>query len=205
MTTGDPVIDYWDRRYRTGGNSGSGSRGELAAHKAAVVNDLISRYDIKTVSELGCGDGSQAGLLSPGVEYRGYDVSKEAIRLCHRKFAGSPRKIFTVYNSTFGRLRPMAELTLSLDVIYHILDDSDFHGYMMDLFTAATKLVAIYSSNTEDQPIGHAASHVRHRVFTDWIDANASDWLLWERTPQPWPELSSASFFVYSRRASKQL
>ena len=39
------------------------------------------------------------------------------------------------------------ELSLSLDVIYHILDDNEYKKYMEDLFKFSNKYVIIYSNN----------------------------------------------------------
>ena len=36
--------NFWDTRYKSGGNSGNGSYGESAEHKAAVINDYIKKF-----------------------------------------------------------------------------------------------------------------------------------------------------------------
>jgi hypothetical protein len=54
--------DYWEKRYRKGGSSGSGSYRKLAEFKAGVVNDFVSRNRIQTVIEHGSGDGAQLWL-----------------------------------------------------------------------------------------------------------------------------------------------
>lgn len=44
-----------------------------------------------------------------------------------------------------------ADLTLSLDVIYHLIEDNVFFTYMDRLFDSSTKFVIIYSLNTDRQ------------------------------------------------------
>lgn len=41
------------------------------------------------------------------------------------------------------------DLALSLDVIYHLIEDEIFEKYMKDVFRASTKYVIIYSTDFE--------------------------------------------------------
>ena len=52
-------MDYWNERYSSGGNSGTGSYGELAFYKADFINKFIDANQILSVVEFGCGDGNQ--------------------------------------------------------------------------------------------------------------------------------------------------
>ena len=99
----------------------------------------------------------------------------------------------------------VAELALSLDVIYHLVEDPIFHAHMEQLFAAAQKFVVIYASNFERRD----AAHVRHRKFTDWVETNRADFTLIQtiKNPYPWDptnsdETSFADFFIYERRPS---
>lgn len=44
----------------------------------------------------------------------------------------------------------MADLSLSLDVIYHLVEDEVFETYINTLFKSARRYVIIYSSNSDD-------------------------------------------------------
>ena len=66
---------YWEQHYRSGGDSGPGSRGVLAQYKAEFVNAFVERHDIESVAELGCGDGSQLALARYPA-YVGLDVRR---------------------------------------------------------------------------------------------------------------------------------
>ena len=85
--------EYWNDRYLNGGTSGQGSYGRLAEYKASFLNSLVSRYDIETVIELGCGDGSQLQLFE-FKSYLGFDVSQRAVEVCSAKFADDKSKRF---------------------------------------------------------------------------------------------------------------
>jgi cyclopropane fatty-acyl-phospholipid synthase-like methyltransferase len=196
---------YWEGRYAAGGNSGAGSFGELARFKAEVLNDLIETHHIRSVVEFGCGDGSQLSLAKYP-EYVGLDVAPSAIQLCKSRFADDATKSFFLYDPAYfvdGRGTFRRELAISLDVIYHLVEDPVFETYMQNLFGAATKLVVIYSSDTEENR--HYGAHVRNRRFTDWVREHAAGWELALRIPNRFPfkgDVASGSisdFFVYRR------
>lgn len=191
--------DYWRRRYERGGRSGAGSRGRLASFKAEILNAFVAREHISSVIELGCGDGSQL-LLARYPRYIGLDVSDAALARCRRLFADDPTKTFLPMPSIEG---VTAELGLSLDVVYHLVEDRTFEAYMHALLGAATRYVIIYSSNTADNR-GFEGTHIRHRVFTRWIDARCPDWTLVSHIPNRYPPRllragSFADFFIYAR------
>ena len=59
-----------------------------------------------------------------------------------------------------------AELALSIDVVFHLIEDVVFEDYMRRLFGAATRYVIVYSSDHDEPWHG---SHVRHRSFSQWV------------------------------------
>nr|WP_294517243.1 class I SAM-dependent methyltransferase [uncultured Rhodopila sp.] len=192
---------YWDMRYRRGGHSGAGSSGHLAQFKADIVNRIVCRHGIASVIEYGCGDGRQLQLAEYPGSYVGLDVSPEAIRLCSERFAGDPGKHFLAATEDPGT----ADMTLSLDVIFHLVEDETFHRYMHQLFGHALRFVLIYSSDYDFTP---PDVHVRHRKFSAWIAENAPDWQRVLHIPNPYPfdprapdDTSFADFHVYARVA----
>jgi SAM-dependent methyltransferase len=190
--------DYWELRYRAGGTSGMGSAGRLARFKAGVINRFIAANGIRDVIDLGCGDASQLALLELPADYVGVDVSPTALARCATRF---PDRRFVTPDAL--RTVSPAELTLSLDVIYHLVEDHVFTATMRTLFAWATRFVVIYASNMDaDWP----AAHVRHRRFTDHIAATEPEWRLLAHLPNPYPydpacpdDTSFADFFIYSR------
>lgn len=193
--------EYWDRRYARDGNSGSGSYGRLALFKAEILNGFVAENGIGSVIEFGCGDGAQL-QLGHYARYIGLDVSATAIARCRAMYATDQSKSFKLVDEYDGE---RAELSLSLDVIYHLVEDAVYSAYMRRLFDAAQRYVAIYSSNTDDND-GYEDTHVRHRQFTRWIEQQAPTWQLVKYIPNRYPytgdyhETSFADFFIYGRR-----
>ena len=194
-----PSAELWDAVYAGGGTSGTGSYGRLAEFKAEVVNRLLVEHSIKSVIELGCGDGNQASLIDyPG--YLGLDISPTAIGLCREQFGENPTRAFRTYR-TGDDIADRAELSISLDVIYHLLEDDVYERYMSDLFAVATRLVVVYSSDTDEET---EWPEVRHHRFTDWVGKHATDWTLQDRIPNRYPyvpgdtDSSWADFYVFA-------
>jgi len=201
----DTSGDYWQQRYVRGETSGSGSYGRLAAFKASALNGFVTERSVRTVIELGCGDGAQLAIANY-TSYVGVDISPAAVAVCRKRFAGDASKTFITLEE-FRRARPTAELALSLDVIYHLVEDAIFDGHMRDLFGAATRFVAIYSSNSER--IVDPAPHVRHREFTRWIAQHVPDWRLIATRKNPYPyrwwnrkHSSHCDLFLFERQAT---
>lgn len=191
---------FWESKYRKGETSGPGSYGRLAHFKADFLNDFVDQHTVKSVIDFGSGDGGQLALASYP-SYIGVDVSETAVRSCRVKFAERPEYRF--YTTADFDVTRTAELALSLDVIYHLVEDDVFDKYMHRLFDAATRFVIIYSSNSDEKV---SARHVRRRVFTDWIAKNRVDFreLMIVLNKYPFDaadpdNTSRADFYVYER------
>ncbi|MCE5208533.1 MAG: class I SAM-dependent methyltransferase [Chloroflexi bacterium] len=193
--------NYWEKRYASGGNSGDGSYDKLAAFKAEIINAFVIDNKIFSVIELGCGDGNQLQLANYQ-KYIGLDVSETAISICRRKFAHDPTKSFNLMQKYAGDI---AELSLSLDVIFHLVEDEVFNQYMRTLFSAANRYVIIYSSNTDNGRKYHNSNHIKHRKFTNWVEENAHNWILKDYIPNRYPYTgdsktgSFSDFYFYER------
>src|SRR5262249_17014059 len=140
---------YWERRYDQGGSSGAGSYGRLALYKAEYLNDFVAKMHIQSVIEYGCGDGHQLSLMQYP-SYIGLDVSASSIFRCVEVFSPDMTKSFLLYNSKafMDNLNICnADMSLSLDVIYHLVEDETYDLYMRHLFSSSRRFVVIYSSN----------------------------------------------------------
>jgi SAM-dependent methyltransferase len=202
MRPPEPVensASFWESLYREGGTSGTGSVGPLAAFKAEVVTRVLAEHGITSVAELGCGDGQQLALIDYP-SYVGLDVAPAAVERCRERFAGDSSKRFEVYDR--GANLPAADLAISLEVIFHLLEDDVYDRYMSDLFASAGRFVLIYSSDT-DEP--SPWDEVRHHRFSTWVERRQPHWRLQERIAQRYPyvegdpETSWSDFFLYQR------
>jgi hypothetical protein len=191
---------YWEDRYRLGGDSGAGSYNRLADFKSMVLNEFVAANNIQSVMEFGSGDGAQL-YLAKYPKYTGVDVSTTVVNATRLRFAGDPSIRFLHTSEVTDEDK--AELALSLDVIYHLVEDEVYETYMHQLFNAATKFVIIYASNvdrTTDSP------HVRHRQFTRWVEANQGNFILLQKMPNAYPysekdpdNTSCADFYIFER------
>ena len=195
---------YWERHYVAGGDSGPGSRGELAQYKAGFVNDFVRAHDVRSVLDLGCGDGGQLALADYPT-YIGMDVSVTALRACVARFRGDEAKTFLPYaagavSDPGGLLR--ADLALSMDVLFHLVEDEIFAAYLHDLFGFADRFVIVYASDGDRQS---TIGSVTDRGFTAWVRDNLPGWELSHREPNPhaWDgdvrRTTRSEFFVYRR------
>jgi cyclopropane fatty-acyl-phospholipid synthase-like methyltransferase len=188
---------YWEDRYKNGGHSGDGSFARLAYFKANVLNKFVKANRINTVVDFGCGDGSQLVLYDFPM-YTGLDVSSNIIDRNTSKF--NPQKyVFLPYPSDVHGF----DLSLSIDVIYHLLEDDVYNDYMNALFNASNRFVIIYSTN--DPFIDNQAKHIKHRRFTDWIKIHKPIWELIKVKKNDYPYKgdtvtgSHCDFYIYKK------
>lgn len=185
------MSNYWNDRYVAGGNSGAGSYGKYAEHKADVINYYIEKLEIKTISDFGCGDGNQISLLSGFEKYAGCDVSSHIVDTCKKRFENDEKFSFHYYIEQM----PNADLCMSLDVIYHIIDYDAYKVYLTTLFEKSDNYVLIFSSNHERNVIG--VTHIHHRIFTDFVDEHITNFKLVEKIKNNLD--TSADFYLYEK------
>lgn len=189
---------YWQERYRLGGDSGAGSMGVAAAYKATVLNEFVAAHHVESVIEFGCGDGRQLALAQYP-EYLGIDISADAVRLCADRFQTDRSKAFKLLDDYQGE---RADLTLSLDVIYHLVEDAVYDDYLQRLFAAGNRFVIIYSTDRSEDAAG--MRHVRDRPVTADVAARFPDFVRMEEDAQLPPPVehcrgASTRFFFYRR------
>ena len=200
---------YWEERYKSGGNSGEGSYDKYAIFKAEVINKFLVENNIKRVIEFGCGDGNQLSLINYS-EYIGLDVSETIIKNCIERFKNDTNKSFFLYKSSvfsdkIGIFK--CEVSLSLDVLYHLIEDDVYFQYLQHLFSTANKFVVIYSSNVYVPQ----RSHEYHREFLKDVEALFQNtWELIEKIENKYPaknidDLSGslANFYFFKKKLNK--
>jgi len=162
-------VEYWKKRYATGGNSGSGSYGGLAEFKANSLNSFIAEHDLLSIVEYGSGDGNQLGMIN--IEnYLGLDVSPDAISRTKEMYQSDPSKNFEVYEPDNFQVTDSvkADLAISMDVILHLTEDERFEKYIGNLFESGRRFVGIFNTATEEQ-LPNMAKHNRFRDHRLWI------------------------------------
>ncbi|MEK4513802.1 class I SAM-dependent methyltransferase [Paenibacillus sp. FSL H8-0122] len=193
---------YWEQAYQSGETSGRGSYGVLAEFKAEVVNGLIQRENIARVIEFGCGDGNQLQYMNYN-EYLGVDVSVTSVRLCTSRFADDSSKSFMLYTPGLWINRGFlqADLTVCLDVLYHITDETDFRNTLRDILYSSTEWVALYTRLEETENSG--VSTIQDRNLFHYL-LEYPDFNVHEIIPQRYPDQSSADFVILRRTPSSR-
>lgn len=184
--------EYWQNRYEQNGHSGLGSRGLLAQFKADTINAFIKENKIKSLIEYGVGDGHNLSLIKCK-KITGLDVSDNALNRC---------KELMPKNKFYNISEPIvlsADLCVSLDVIYHLVEDDIYNEYMFKLSQMSLKYIIIYSSNFDSNEY---ATHVKPRKFTDHPALN--DFELIKTIPNKYPSNdhktgSFSDFYLYKR------
>lgn len=194
---------YWEQRYASGDTSGAGSYDKLAEFKAKVINEFLKEHsEVQLCYEWGCGDGNQLSYIAYP-SYAGADVSATAIEHCRKKYsADSTKKFYTVEELEKESRKNPCDLSISLDVLFHLVEDDVYDAYLQRLFAAAKKYVIIYSSNQEKQQY----IHVKHRMFTKDVEEKFPDFKLIKKIDNEYPfswenpdTTSLCDFYFYER------
>ena len=93
---------------------------------------------------------------------------------------------------------------MSLDVLYHLIEDDIYENYLKELFNSSKKWVVIYSCNFDKEH----TQHVKCRKFTTFVEKNFNH--EWEqvktiRNEYPYDEgdpdnISWSDFYFYKRK-----
>ena len=196
-------IQFWDEHYKNNGNSGTGSYNRLAEFKADIINNFINNNTINSAIEFGCGDGHQLSLINYN-NYTCVDVSEFIIQKNKEFFkSDSSKEFYCILTERDKYINKQFELSLSLDVIFHLIEDINFENYMEDLFRVSSKYVIIYSSNHEEYTIW---PEYRHRKFMKYIQEHIHGWELYQFIPNKYPYVigeeentSTADFYIFKK------
>ncbi len=147
------TLTYWNGRYARGVNSGYGSYGEQLDKKLKWLSGL----PISSITDIGCGDfntGSSLLKLYPKASYIGYDISPVIIE---------KNKALYPYEFTTEFPKLGNDLTLCIDVLYHVLDDAEYSALILNLRQSLRfgKYLALTAYEEEQR----AATHLKIRKF----------------------------------------
>lgn len=187
---------YWEKRYRDGRSSGSGSEGTEGQYKADYISTFRLAHQVTSVIDWGVGDGQVLRLINMGntAKYVGVDVSQHAIDTLKHNFADKATQYdFRLPEDVFIK----RDLSMSMDVLFHLPDDDSYYAYLDNLFGYAKRFVIIYSTN---YAAPQTAQHVLRRNFTPDIAVRFPAWeLTATEVPFRSPAPDAAGFFVYER------
>jgi len=165
---------YWETRYSHGGNSGSGSYGNGLHNKLQLLNSLISKYDIKTIADIGCGDCTILNGLSPIEKYIGYDISPTIINRHTANNTDSHRQ-FKLIEGTKSIESDSIDLTLSLEVIFHQVIDTEYIEYMDMLLKTNATFILLLTMNERVLTTEHIKSqHIKYRDVRSFMTSKGN-------------------------------
>jgi hypothetical protein len=140
-----------------------------------LINKAVRERGIHSIIELGCGDGNQLSYVEVD-QYIGLDISKVAIQRCLARYASNPKRSFIWYDPHYFH-DPLhvvsADCAMSLDVIFHLVEDDVFAGYVQNLFNCGRRFVIIYGLDEEEPKRVHVS--VRLRKYSDYIAKSIPD------------------------------
>jgi len=166
--------DYWERRYRAGGHS------VLVLRHLAAFRPESSTASWRTTRSRTCWTGlrrRQCCRCCRRRIYRGGRFAGGAGGLRH----ASRKHRFVAFDALDTSLR--ADLVLSIDVIFHLVEDSVFASYMHALFAHARGMCGVFQHLDSDW----SSPHVRHRRFTDYVADCRPEWRLLAHLPNCYP------------------
>jgi SAM-dependent methyltransferase len=130
---------FWDERYRTKIElgSGAGSRGEFLAYKRARLQDVIARFPFRSILDVGCGDIEATRTLQFDGAFTGIDVSPYVIER-NREIRPDWWKFFLGEFTELARSGDLhADLVLCLDVLIHQHDREHYREFVRALLKAS--------------------------------------------------------------------
>ena len=176
--------EYWNERYNNFQEkefkhaSGNGKLPFRRNFKAKELNTLIQKYNIKSVMDFGCGDGEILSKLEV-TAYYGIEINENLVETLRMRF---PQKEKYYFSTNHANDWPTSiDAAVSVDVIFHLLEDNLFEKYMEDLFKPAPKYVIIKSSNRDELGVGRNA-HIKHRKFVAYISTKFPEYELIHQT-----------------------
>jgi len=131
--------EYWEKRYRAGGDSGAGSVGEIREWKWRIIERYAGKVD--DVIDVGCGDLSfWKNRDCP--RYLGLDTSHTIVE---RDRHERPKWEFRVHRAEVALESAPARIVLCLDVLFHIMNDQQFDQILENLCRFSKEWIFIYT------------------------------------------------------------
>ena len=166
-------IEYWCARYEQGGMAGAASYGDSAKKRGACVTNVLQRYSVQSLIDLGCGDADQVSHIHVPC-YFGVDVSPAAIRRCIRSCKDDASRKFVVDHAVPPEI--FADAILLMDVLHCLTDDELFRTVLKSAFCHPSASMVIIVGHDKDLP--QQVRHIRHRTFGSVIRDAFPEWQL---------------------------
>lgn len=184
-------IEIWKNRPD---NSGSGSRGSLAAFKASFINDFVKEKNISSIIDFGCGDLYNASLFNVK-EYLGIDIVDHQIP--EKVLAQSFKTLTTRFDQV--ELDKGSDLVICLDVLYHILKDEleYLKSTLEKIVELSSDYIVIYAQDSRDTKFSNLYSgHLYNSPWRQILEEKNVKLIYEQEKCKPG---TTAKFFVYQK------
>lgn len=194
---GVPSGEFWEARYKSGGNSGDGSYGVNGRFKIDVLNNYFHRVEPLGVLDFGVGDFTYSSVIAgKRFPFFGIDVSAMKVAQLKGQFGQYANIHFATSLDAFKD--QLFDYVISLDVIFHLLEDLTYNGYINQITQTSVENIVVYSSNFKDDKW---ELHVRHRRFVP--DILSRGYKLIEYIPNP-THTTYSDFYFFKRYSTSQ-
>jgi SAM-dependent methyltransferase len=131
---------FWNERYQRLPElgSGPGSRAYGAWIKRRLIREVVAKYQIRSILDIGCGDlcWLQEDLISE-VAYCGCDISKVIVERNRARF---PQLQFLLHDVASAALPQTAELVVCFDVLIHQIERDAFQRTLRHVLASVSNI-----------------------------------------------------------------
>jgi len=133
-------LNYWEKLYKNGGNSGEGSRGWSRTWKWFYINRRV-KISNSTVIDVGCGD-LDFWKGKDCKHYVGIDISPTRVKLNKEK---RPEWDFLCGDAGKSYRIDPADVVFCNDILFHVMEDETYRKILECLTIYSTKYIFIYT------------------------------------------------------------
>jgi 2-polyprenyl-3-methyl-5-hydroxy-6-metoxy-1,4-benzoquinol methylase len=175
----EAAIRYWDTRHRRHGELRSGGHIGLdeptneffyllrLGKLLELIGDLNSPDEPMFLLDAGCGKGRIAAALSAcGFRVDGIDTSEAAIAACRSRGAGR----YEVASLSGWRSPVLYDVVLSVDVLFHVLDDAEWRASVRNLASLVRLGGKLVLSDEYREDPRQAGDYIVHRPWRSYLD-----------------------------------
>lgn len=161
---------YWNDRYKSGGDSGAGSRGLLRLwkwHKLVKYLQVERFTAVKaSVIDVGCGDLAFWKNFTCK-NYTGIDFSETR---CQENSVERPNWKFICSGAEVPQQLEKAEAVLCFDMLFHVVNETTFLMVLKNLTDYSSKYIFVYTwfINPLESATDAATAYQKFRDFTEY-------------------------------------
>jgi len=131
---------------------------------------LINKYDLKSISDVGCGECTLLPYLQGIRKYYGYDISPAVLSKVSKNAQDGFSKEFILLTNNTKIVS--SDLVLSLEVIFHQVNDDEYLDYMRKLVNSNGEYLLILTMNEGILKTNHIKNrHIKYRDISKFMDS----------------------------------